>query len=334
MLLIENESLLLRRPRRNRRTDAIRALVQENHLLASDLIAPFFVVDGENTQQTISSLPGIYRLSIDNLLRQIGPLCSRGLQAVALFPWIPKEKKDNEGSYALQEDSLIPNAIKAIKREFPDLCVVGDIALDPYTSHGHDGLLGEDGNVKNDETVRILSDMSLLYASCGADMVAPSDMMDGRVQAIRRALDLSGYQHVSILSYTAKYASSLYAPYREAVGSILKIGDKKNYQLNPANSEEALLEAMLDEEEGADILMVKPALFYLDIIAKIKEKTHLPVCAFHVTGEYAMVMAAEEKGFLDGKKVFFESLLSIKRAGASMIISWATPLILKNLHSF
>lgn len=321
------------RPRRNRRTPAIRSLVGETLLLPSDLVAPFFLIPGEKERTSIDAMPGVDRMSMEPLLKEAEALHRKGIQAIALFPVIAKEEKDHQGSYALREDGVVPRAIARLKKEIPSLCIITDIALDPFTSHGHDGLVGETGEVLNDPTVDVLAAMAILHAEAGADLVAPSDMMDGRVKKIRARLDASGYQEVGILSYTAKYASSLYAPFREALGSQLLFGDKKSYQMNPANAREALREAQLDFEEGADMLMVKPALFYLDVIAKIRANSPLPLCAYHVSGEYSMVMAAHERGFCDASKVFQEALLSIKRAGADFIISYATPLIIKTFFA-
>lgn len=322
---------MLRRPRRNRKSSAIRALVQETNLLPSDLVAPFFVIEGSQKKEPLPQLPGCFRFSIDFLIEEVKNLRLLGLEAIALFPIIAKEKKDPTGSDALEKDNLIIRAIQEIKAAIPDICIITDIALDPYTSHGHDGVLNEKQDVDNDKTIEILMQMSVLHAKAGSDMVAPSDMMDGRVEKIRQGLDKEGFKDVSILSYTAKYASALYAPFRETVKSTLAFGSKKTYQMNPGNKREALLEASLDEKEGADILMIKPALFYLDVISEIRKTTTLPICAYHVSGEYAMVMAAEEKGLLSSKDVFHEALLSIKRAGADLIISYAAPMILRAL---
>lgn len=320
--------MLLTRPRRNRKTPAIRRLIEETVLHPSDFVVPFFLIEGENRKEEIKSLPGIFRLTLDHILREAEKLHRQGIPSIALFPVIASEHKDETGTAALHENGLIPRALRILKQEIPSLCLITDIALDPFTSHGHDGVVDENGYVANDATVEILVQMACLFGQAGADIVAPSDMMDGRIGAIRRYLDLKGLQEISILSYTAKYASSLYGPFRDAVGSTLKFGDKKTYQMNPANSREALRQALLDAEEGADMLMVKPALFYLDIIAKIKEQVHLPLCAYHVSGEYAMVMAAHAQGWLDAPKVFHEALLSIKRAGADFIFSYAFPQIL------
>lgn len=319
---------MLKRPRRNRKSPALRALVEETRLHPSDLIAPFFLLEGESRKEPIATLPGIDRLTIDHVVTQATLLHKKGIQAIALFPCVPKEEKDFFGKNSLNTQNGFLKAIQILKKEIPSLCLITDIALDPYTTHGHDGILHQDGRVLNDETVAILAEMALLHAQSGADIVAPSDMMDGRVKAIRMKLDTHGYHDVNILSYSAKYASSLYAPFREALGSQLQTGNKKSYQLNPANAREALLESLLDEEEGADILMVKPALFYLDILKELRSKTQLPLAAYHVSGEYAMVMAAHEKSYLDSSQVFYESLLCIKRAGADMIFSYATKQVL------
>lgn len=322
---------MLKRPRRNRKTPAIRSLCQETTLSPEDFIMPLFVLEGEKQRKIDPSLPGLYKLSTDELLKEAEKLHRAGVPGVLLFPIEDPKYKDLKGSRALSKDSLIPKTVRLLKQEIPSLCVLCDVALDPYTSHGHDGVLDENGYVANDETVAILSEISLLYAEAGADLVAPSDMMDGRVCSIRRALDGKGFQDVGILSYTAKYASSLYGPFRDAVGSELKIGDKKSYQMDPRNVREALREGRLDEEEGADILMVKPALFYLDVISKMKENFEIPICAYHVSGEYAMIMAAAEKGYLNAEKALLEALISIKRAGADFMVSYALPQILPHL---
>lgn len=320
---------LIRRPRRIRRSAVIRELVQENSLSVSQLIFPQFVVEGVGKKEAIASMPNIFRLSADLLLMEIERLSKIGIKAFAIFPVVPNKKKDELGSEALNPDGLIPKTVESIKKNFPDLCIITDIALDPYTSHGHDGVLGRHGLVDNDKTVDILTKMALLHAAAGVDMVAPSDMMDGRVGAIRKALDGSGFDDVIIHSYAAKYASSLYFPFREAIGSGLRSGDKRSYQLNPANCRDALLEASLDEGEGADIIMVKPATFYLDIISRIRARTTLPISAYHVSGEYSMVMAAAQNGWLNSDQVFYENILSIKRAGADMIFTYAAPRLAK-----
>ncbi len=314
---------MIKRPRRNRRSTAIRSLVEETVLRPADLVAPLFIVEGVKVRQSILTMPGIERLSIDLVLEEVKALYKQGIGAVALFPSIEPELRDEHASQGLCSDGLIPRTIKAIKEVMPGMCIISDIALDPFTASGHDGVL-VDGIVHNDRTIELLIQMALIHAESGVDFVAPSDMMDGRVLAIRNALDAAGFSHTGILSYCAKYASALYAPFRDALQSQHRGLDKKTYQMNPANVREALREALLDEEEGADILMVKPALLYLDVIRAMKEQTTLPICAFHVSGEYAMVMAAHEREFLDADRVFYESLLSMKRAGADFIISYAT----------
>lgn len=319
------------RPRRRRRTPAIRTMVQETKLTAADLIAPFFILEGTQIREPIRTMPGICRLSLDLLLPQVKALHAKGVQAIALFPAIDSKLRTVEGDEAWNEEGLIPRAIRAIKAEIPSICVISDVALDPYTSHGHDGIFNERQEIANDPTVERLVRMALVQAKAGADFVAPSDMMDGRVAALRSALDAEGFEHTGILAYSAKYASALYHPFRDALQVNLLFGDKKTYQMDPANSREALVEALLDEKEGADILMIKPALFYLDVIAKLRQETHLPIAAYHVSGEYAMVMAADAAGFLDAKKVFYEALLSIKRAGADLIFTYAIDAVIDQL---
>lgn len=320
----ENTLLALtQRPRRNRKSPAVRSLIRETHLLPHMLVAPLFVVEGNDQRQAIKSMPEVYRYSIDNLIKEVEELYSLGIRSVDLFPVISKEKKDALGSEAITENNLLCRAVAAIKKEIPDICVMVDIALDPFTDHGHDGIVDADGRVLNDETVEILSRMSCLVANAGADIVAPSDMMDGRVFYIRAALDIHCFEHVGILSYVAKYASSFYGPFREALDSAPKFGDKKSYQMDPANAREALREVFLDEREGADMLLIKPALAYLDVLAKVRESTNLPLGAYHVSGEYAMVMAAAQNGWLQADNVFYECLLSIRRAGADFILTYA-----------
>ena len=316
------------RPRRNRRSPAIRALVRETQLHASDLILPMFLhEDAEDT--AIDAMPGVTRWSVESLVREAGKAHALGIPAVVLFPKIDDSLKSSDAAECFNPDGLIPRAIKAIKEAHPDLCVITDVALDPYNADGHDGLVqkGEDGELKilNDETVEVLCQQALCHARAGADIVAPSDMMDGRVGEIRHALDIEGYSEISIMSYTAKYASALYGPFRGALDSAPKDGDKKTYQMDPANSVEALRETFLDEAEGADVLMVKPASYYLDVISKVKEHTSLPVAAYQVSGEYLMIKSAAEAGWLDEKAVIMESLISIKRAGASMILTYFAP---------
>lgn len=313
---------MIRRPRRNRKSPAIRSLVEETTLLPQHLVAPLFILEGNNTMIEVSSMPGIYRKSIDLIVKEATDLYDLGVRAVDLFPVVPKEKKDSRGSEALQKDNLLQRAVKALKKEIPEMCVMVDVALDPYTDHGHDGVVDESGRIMNDQTLEILANMSIHAAEAGADVIAPSDMMDGRVAFIRRELDRAGFQDTSIMSYAAKYASAFYGPFREALGSAPKFGDKKTYQMNPVNRREALMECALDEDEGADILLIKPALPYLDVIVKVREMTQLPIAAYHVSGEYAMVMAAAQKGWVDADRIFLESLLSIKRAGADFILTY------------
>lgn len=321
------------RPRRNRKSAAIRGLVQETHLHPSQLVAPLFIVEGERQQQTIASMPGVFRFSLDLLLEEISALSDLGIRAVDLFCYIPNEKKDPQGSEAIREGNHLQQAIRLLKREFPDLCLMVDIALDPFTTHGHDGVVNVNGEVDNDETLHVLAQMSILAADAGADIVAPSDMMDGRVAYIRRALDQAGFSSVGILSYAAKYASAFYGPFREALNSAPKFGDKKGYQMNPANVREALLECSLDELEGADMLLIKPALPYLDVLAKVRAATHLPLGAYHVSGEYAMVMAAAQNGWLDAKRIFLECHLAIRRAGADFILTYAAKQVAESLKN-
>ena len=322
---------LSRRPRRNRRTAAIRGLVQETHLHPSQLVAPLFIVEGQSQQQSIASMPGAFRYSFDLLLKEVMTLYRLGICAVDLFCYIPTEKKDVQGSEAIKQGNLLQQAIRLLKQEIPEICLMVDIALDPFTTHGHDGVINEQGIVDNDVTLLVLGQMSLLAAEAGADIVAPSDMMDGRVGYIRTALDQAGFSSVGILSYAAKYASAFYGPFREALNSAPKFGDKKSYQMNPANVREALLECQLDEAEGADMLLIKPALPYLDVIAKVRDMTILPVGAYHVSGEYAMVMAAAQNGWLDATRIFEECLISIKRAGADFILTYAAKQVAESL---
>lgn len=322
---------LFKRPRRNRKSEAIRNLVQETHLHPSHLVAPLFITEGHQQRNPILSMPDIYRLSIDLLLKEAASLYDQGIKVVDLFIYTPSEKKDARGSEAIRPGNLLQRAIRALKQEIPELCVMVDIALDPFTDHGHDGIINSKGEIDNDPTVSILADMCLLAADAGADVVAPSDMMDGRIAFIRQALDRSGHQNVNILSYAAKYASSFYGPFRDALQSAPKFGDKKTYQMNPANTREALLECIIDENEGADFLLIKPALPYLDIITKVRSIIHLPLGAYHVSGEYSMIMAAAQKGWIDADKAFLESLISIKRAGADFILTYAASKIIKYL---
>ena len=323
---------LTHRPRRNRKSEAIRELVQETRLHPAHFVAPLFVREGTAIQEPIESMPGVYRYSLDLLIHEARELYASGIRAVDLFALVPKEKKDTNGSEAVNRDNLVCRSVLALKEAIPDLCIMVDVALDPYTSHGHDGIVDPTGYVMNDATSERLAEMSIISAEAGADVIAPSDMMDGRVAVIRDALDNSGYENVSILSYTAKYASAFYGPFRDALESAPQFGDKKSYQMNPANSREALLEAALDEAEGADMLLVKPALAYLDVIQNLKSSTSIPIGAYHVSGEYAMIMAAAERGWIDGDKALLESLISIKRAGADFIFTYAAKKIARFLN--
>ena len=309
------------RPRRNRQSPAMRDLVRETDLNPGHLIYPLFLQEGgENTP--ISSMPGCTRWSLDGLVKEAGEAHALGVPAVVLFPRIPDELKTRDAAACFADDGLVPRAIRALKATHPTLTVITDVALDPYNSDGHDGLVADDGRVLNDETVVVLQQQALCHARAGADMVSPSDMMDGRVAALREALDAAGFQAVSIMSYTAKYASAYYGPFRGALDSAPKAGDKKTYQMDPANAREALREAALDESEGADILMVKPAGPYLDIIAKIRAATTLPIAAYQVSGEYLMIKSASAAGWLDEAKIVHESLIGIRRAGADMILTY------------
>lgn len=314
-----------RRPRRNRKSPAVRSLVRETTLGAEDFIYPLFVHEGDE-DQSIASMPGCTRWSLDGLLREAGEAHALGVPAVVLFPAIAERLKTPDADECANPDGLVPRAIRALKQAHPELCVITDVALDPYNSDGHDGLVrpGADGSprVLNDETVEVLCRQALCHAEAGADIVSPSDMMDGRVAAIRRELDAAGHQEVSILSYTAKYASSFYGPFRGALDSAPKAGDKKGYQMDPGNAREALREAQLDEEEGADMLMVKPAGPYLDILARLREATPLPLAAYQVSGEYLMIESAAAAGWVDGRAVALETLTGIKRAGADMILTY------------
>ncbi|MGC9503411.1 porphobilinogen synthase [Baaleninema sp.] len=313
---------LISRPRRLRRTPALRRMVQETNLTVNDLIYPMFVMEGENQKVEVASMPGCYRYTLDFLVKEVAEVYALGINAIALFPVIPEAKKDETGSESYNREGLVQRTVAALKESTPDLVVITDVALDPFTSHGHDGLLDEEGYILNDETVEVLVKMAVSHAEAGADMVAPSDMMDGRVGAIRDALDEAGFTNVGILAYSAKYASAYYGPFRDALDSAPKSGDKKTYQMDPANSIEAIKEVELDIAEGADIVMVKPALPYLDIISQIREETDVPVAAYNVSGEYAMIKAAGQNGWIDEKKVILETLLSIKRAGADLILTY------------
>lgn len=320
---------MLIRPRRNRKSQAIRDMVQENHLRASDFIFPLFLIDGINQKTEVSAMPGIFRYSIDEVLKEVETCLKLGLKSFDLFPNLEESLKDKFATESVNEKGLYLQAIQSIKSHFPEACIVTDVAMDPYSSDGHDGLV-ENGEIVNDKTLQILANMAVAQAKAGADIIAPSDMMDGRVQFIREALDQEGFQDVSIMSYTAKYASAFYGPFRDALNSAPKFGDKKSYQMNPANQREALIEAALDVQEGADFLMVKPALAYLDVIKTLKDNFDLPIAAYNVSGEYAMIKAASQNGWLDEQKATVETLMGIKRAGADVILTYHAKEVLQN----
>lgn len=314
------------RPRRLRSSDGIRRMARETRLSVENLVAPLFVIDGEGIREEVPSMPGQYRFSPDKLEQEARELAELGVPAIALFPAISESLKDAVASEAINRDGLVPRAVRMIKRATPDLLVISDVALDPYSSDGHDGIV-RDGRILNDETLEVLASIAIQHAEAGADIVAPSDMMDGRVGALREALDSSGFQDVALLSYTAKYASAFYGPFRDALDSAPRQRegvprDKRTYQMDPANAREALRELMLDLEEGADMVMVKPALPYLDIIFRLSEASDVPVAAYQVSGEYAMLSAAAQNGWIDRQEAVMESLTAIRRAGASVILTY------------
>ena len=312
---------MLRRPRRNRRSAAQRAMIRETQLTAGHLIYPLFLVDGTNVKDEIASLPGNYRFSLDNLLLEIEECISLGLNNFILFPAVNENLKDKTATYSYDPGNFYLKAATAIKTNFPECCLISDVAMDPYSSDGHDGYV-ENGKILNDPTLPILGKMAVAQAKAGFDILGPSDMMDGRVGYIREALDDAGFTDTGIMSYTAKYASAFYGPFRDALDSAPKSGDKKTYQMDPANKREALIEAELDASEGADYLMVKPALNYLDVIHLLKENFELPIAAYHVSGECAMLIAASQNGWLDYNQAMPETLLSIHRAGADVILTY------------
>ena len=314
-----------RRMRRNRKADWTRRLVQENTLSVNDLIWPIFLIPGHNRREQIEAMPGVDRMTADLAVREVEKAAKLGITAIATFPNIANDMRDQTGSNILQADNLINQATRMIKAQVPEIGVITDVALDPFTSHGHDGIL-RDGIIVNDETVAQLAEAAVLQADAGADIIAPSDMMDGRIGAIREALDAHGHQDVGIMSYATKFASSFYGPYREAIGTqgLLK-GDKRTYYIDPGNSDEAVREAALDVEEGADMLMVKPGMPYLDIIWRLKEAFGMPTFAYQVSGEYSMIKAAAQNGWIDGEKAMMESLLSFKRAGCDGILTYFAP---------
>jgi len=318
---------MLQRPRRNRKSAVIRDMIQETRLDASNLIFPLFIVDGQNQKTEVKSMPGIYRYSIDNLLKEVESCLKLGLRSFDLFPNIEESLKDKYATESYRDGSLYLRAIAAVKKNFPEACIVTDVAMDPYSRDGHDGIV-ENGEILNDETLEVLGKMALAHAQSGADIIAPSDMMDGRIGYIRELLDHNGFTNVSLMSYTAKYASAYYGPFRDALGSAPKHGDKKTYQMNPANAKEALIEAQLDAQEGADFLMVKPGLPYLDIVKLLADNFDLPIAVYNVSGEYAMLKAAIQNGWLD-ERVILETLLSFRRAGATAILSYHSKEVLE-----
>lgn len=312
------------RPRRMRRDESTRRLMRENHLHVDDLIYPMFIIEGKTTREPIESMPDIERVSIDELLKETDALVKLGIPAIALFPVTAAEKKSEDAAEAWNPDGLVQTAVKTLKEKFPELGVITDVALDPFTTHGQDGLIDDQGYVINDKTVEVLVKQALSHADAGADIIAPSDMMDGRVAAIRNELEKSGHTNTRILAYSAKYASAFYEPFREAVGSSANLGsgDKKTYQMDPANSDEALREVDLDVNEGADIVMVKPGLPYLDIVSRIKDTFQIPTFVYQVSGEYAMLKAASMNGWLDERATVMETLVACKRAGADAILTY------------
>jgi len=312
------------RMRRMRRSDFSRRLMQENNLTVNDLIYPMFIIEGENQRETIASMPGVERLSIDQLIIEAKQCADLGIPAIALFPVVSQSKKSDDAAEAYNPEGLAQTAVRKLKKVLPELGVITDVALDPFTSHGQDGLVDDSGYVLNDETVEVLVKQALSHAEAGADIVAPSDMMDGRIGAIRQALEANNYIHTKILSYSAKYASSFYGPFRDAVGSAKNLagGNKNSYQMDPANSDEALHEIELDIQEGADMFMVKPGMPYLDIVRRVKDTFAIPTYVYQVSGEYAMLKAAAQNGWLDEKAVVTESLLGFKRAGADGILTY------------
>ncbi|ETR75386.1 delta-aminolevulinic acid dehydratase [Afipia sp. P52-10] len=321
------------RMRRNRKAEWARRMVREHVLTTNDLIWPLFIVDGENKRVPIPSMPGVERLSVDQVVRAAERAVRLSIPCIALFPYTDPSLRDETGSEALNDNNLVCRAIRAVKKEFPDIGVLCDAALDPYTSHGHDGLV-RDGIILNDETVALLVEQSLLQAHAGCDIIAPSDMMDGRIGAIRTALDDDELTDVQIMSYAAKYASSFYGPFRDAVGSSKTlVGDKRTYQMDPANTDEALREVELDIAEGADMVMVKPGMPYLDVLKRVKDTFGLPTFAYQVSGEYAMIMAAAANGWIDGERAMFESLTSFKRAGADGVLTYFAPDVAERLRA-
>lgn len=309
------------RPRRLRATEAIREMTAENHVTVNDLMAPVFVIEGEGKKEEITSMPGYYRFSVDRLVTEVKELSNLGVKSVLLFAKVKDELKDNEGTEALNPNGLMQRSIKAIKEAVPEICLMTDVALDPYSSYGHDGVV-VDGEIINDQSVAILARMALSHAKAGADFVAPSDMMDGRIGAIRDALEEAGFHNTGIMAYSAKYASCFYGPFRDALDSAPGFGDKKTYQMDPRNGIEAVKEALIDVDEGADIVMVKPGLPYLDIVRAVKEQVEVPVSVYNISGEYSMIKAAAKNGWIDENEAIMEVMNGFKRAGADLIATY------------
>ncbi|OAE97446.1 delta-aminolevulinic acid dehydratase [Bradyrhizobium centrolobii] len=321
------------RPRRNRKAEWARRMVRENVLTTDDLIWPLFLIDGSNKREAIASMPGVDRLSVDQAVREADRAMKLTIPCIALFPYTDPSLRDEEGSEATNPNNLVCQAVRAIKKEFPDLGILCDVALDPFTSHGHDGLIA-DGKILNDETVAVLVRQALVQAEAGCDIIAPSDMMDGRVAAIREGLDRAGLLDVQIMAYAAKYASAFYGPFRDAIGSAKTLtGDKRTYQMDSANTDEALREVELDIAEGADMVMVKPGMPYLDVVRRVKDTFAMPTFAYQVSGEYAMIAAAANNGWLDGDRAMMESLLAFKRAGADGVLSYFAPKAAEKLRA-
>ena len=320
------------RPRRNRKAEWARRMVRENVLTTDDLIWPLFLIDGDNKREQIASMPGVDRLSVDQAVREAERAMKLTIPCLALFPYTDPSLRDEEGSEATNPNNLVCQAVRAIKKEFPDIGILCDVALDPFTSHGHDGLIS-DGKILNDETVAVLVRQALVQAEAGCDIIAPSDMMDGRVAAIREGLDRSGLLDVQIMAYAAKYASAFYGPFRDAIGSAKTLtGDKRTYQMDSANADEALREVELDISEGADMVMVKPGMPYLDVVRRVKDTFAMPTFAYQVSGEYAMIKAAAQNGWLDGERAMLESLIAFKRAGADGVLTYFAPMVAEKLR--
>ncbi|WP_298951924.1 porphobilinogen synthase [uncultured Methylobacterium sp.] len=323
---------LTQRPRRNRKAEWSRRLVRETTLTVDDLIWPLFLIEGENRREPVASMPGVERLSVDEAVRAAERAAALRIPAISFFPYVDPSLRDATGSEALNRNNLVCRAVQAVKAAFPQIGVITDVALDPYTSHGHDGLL-DDGVIVNDETVALLVEQSLIQAEAGTDVIAPSDMMDGRVGAIRTGLDRAGFADVQIMTYAAKYASAFYGPFRDAIGtSVTLVGDKRTYQMDPGNTDEALREVALDLDEGADSVMVKPGLPYLDVIRRVKDHFSVPTFAYQVSGEYAMIAAAAQNGWLDGDRAMVESLVAFKRAGADGVFTYFAPRVAERLR--